>query len=337
MKNIKVAVLGATGFTGEKLIEILLNHPKVEINYISAVVEKAASFSSIFPHFKGKLDLICDNLDLKKAASADVIFLSLPHRVSFLYAPYFLDKGKVVIDLSADYRLHDTKVYKDYYGIEHKDKNNLKQAVYGLPEFFKPKIKKAKLIANPGCYPTVSILSLAPLLKEGIITKDDIIIDAKSGITGAGRKAALDYHYAHLNQNLKAYKVFGHQHLPEINQVLGEITKSKIDLQFSPHLVPMERGILITVYAKLKKKVSFKAIQSVYKKYYQNAPFVRVFDCLPSLKDVIQTNYCDIGFALSEKRLVIVGCIDNLIKGASGQAVQNMNIIFDWDEALGLG
>ncbi len=337
MNKIKVAVLGATGFTGEKLVEILLNHPKVEIVYLSAVVEKASSFSSIFPHFKGKLDLVCDNLDLKKASAADVIFLSLPHRVSFLYAPYFLDKAKVVIDLSADYRLQDTKVYKDYYGTEHKDKNNLKQAVYGLPEFFKPKIKKAKLIANPGCYPTVSILSLAPLLKEGIIAKEDIIIDAKSGITGAGRKAALDYHYAHLNQNLKAYKVFGHQHLPEINQILGEIAKVKVDLQFSPHLIPMERGILITVYAKTKKKASAKDINSIYKKYYSNAPFVRVFDFLPSLKDVINTNCCDIAFVLSGSKIVIVGCIDNLIKGASGQAVQNMNIIFGWDEALGLG
>jgi len=336
MKNIKVAVLGATGFTGEKLVEILINHPKVKVSYLSAVVEKTARFSSIFPYFKGKIDLVCGNLNLKKAAEADLIFLSLPHRVSFLYAPNFLEKGKIVIDLSADYRLKDSNIYKAYYGVNHKDKKNLKQAVYGLPEFFKSEIKKAKLIANPGCYPTVSILSLAPLLKENIIAKEDIIIDAKSGITGAGRKAALDYHYAHLSQNLKAYKVFGHQHLPEINQILGAITKNEIDLQFSPHLVPIERGILITVYAKLKKKISAKAIQSVYKKYYKNTPFVRVFDCLPCLKDVVGTNYCDIGFAISGKKIVIVGCIDNLIKGASGQAVQNMNIILGWDEALGL-
>ena len=337
MKNVKVAVLGATGFTGEKLIEILLNHPKVKVSYLSAMVEKKARFSSIFPHFKGKMELVCDNLNLKKAAEADVIFLSLPHRVSYLYAPYFLSKGKVVIDLSADYRLQDTNIYKDYYGEAHKDKKNLKQAVYGLPEFFKAQIKKAKLIANPGCYPTVSILSLAPLLKENIIAKEDIIIDAKTGITGAGRKAALDYHYAHLNQNLKAYKVFGHQHLPEINQVLGQISKKKIDLQFSPHLIPMERGILITIYGKLAKKVSAKAIAAIYKKYYKDASFVRIFDCLPSLKDVVGTNYCDIGFAISDKKIVIVGCIDNLIKGASGQAVQNMNIILGWDEKLGLG
>lgn len=333
---IKAAIVGVTGFTGEKLLEILLKHPKVGISYISAKVDKPFKFASVFGHFKGKIDLVCDNLDIKKAAHADVIFLSLPHRVSFDYAPYFLKNKKIVIDLSADYRLKDAKAYKTYYGAQHKDKENIKKAVYGLPEFFKSQIKKTRLIANPGCYPTVSILSLAPLLKENIISTNNIIIDAKSGITGAGRHASLEYHYAHLNQNLKAYKVFGHQHLPEMNQVLAEISNKKISLQFTPHLAPMERGILITVYAKLNKKASNKSIQSVYEKYYGKAPFVRIKDNLPQIRDVIETNFCDIGFAIDKEKIVIVGCIDNLIKGASGQAVQNMNIMLGFNETSGL-
>ena len=333
---VKTAVIGATGFTGEKLLEILLNHPKVEVSYISAKVEKSFKFSDEFGRFKGKLDLTCDNLDVKKASCADVIFLSLPHRVSFDFAPYFLKKGKLVIDLSADYRLTDTNVYKAYYGTAHKDKANLKKAVYGLPEFFKNQIKKTKLVANPGCYPTVSILSLAPLVKEGIIDTKDIIIDAKTGVTGAGRHPSLAYHYAHLNQNLKAYKVFGHQHTPEMDQVLGQISGKKISLQFCPHLAPMERGILVTVYAKLKKKISGKKIDFVYKKYYGKAPFVRIKDSLPQVRDVVDTNFCDIGFATIENKIIVVGCIDNLMKGASGQAVQNMNIALNLDEPLGL-
>ncbi|UCC94961.1 MAG: N-acetyl-gamma-glutamyl-phosphate reductase [Candidatus Omnitrophota bacterium] len=333
----KVAVIGATGFTGEKLIDILLKHPKVTISYISAKVQKPFYFASLFPHFKGKIDLVCDNLNLKKAlAAADIVFLALPHRVSFLYAPYFLKGGKRVIDLSADYRFKNSSVYKHYYGTEHRDKKNLKEAVYGLPEFFASNIEGAQLIANPGCYPTASILSLAPLLKEGILNKEDIVIDAKSGITGAGRHASLDYHYAHLAQNVRAYKVFEHQHLPEMNHILGEISKKKISVHFSPHLLPIERGILITAYGTLKRKFSHSALISLYKKHYKGAYFVRVFDDLPQLKNTLETNYCDIGIAVKEKKIVIVGCIDNLIKGASGQAVQNMNIMCGWKQTLGL-
>jgi len=332
----KVAVIGATGFTGEKLIEILLNHPKAEISYISAVLDKELAFSKLFPKFKNRLDLVCQNLNLAKAAaSADIIFLALPHKVSFSIAPYFTKKKKIVIDLSADYRIKDTKVYEAFYKAKHLDSGNLKKAVYGLPEFFRKDIKKAKLIANPGCYPTAAILSLGPLLKEGLIK--DIVVDAKSGITGAGRKASLDYHYAHLNGNLFCYKPFGHQHLPEINQVLSCISGKKISLRFSPHVIPVERGILITVYATLAKIVSEAKIKSVYKKYYKDEPFVRFFDKkLPQLKDVIDSNFCDIGFKLEGKNIIIVGAIDNLIKGASGQAVQNMNILLGLKETMGL-
>lgn len=332
----KVAVLGASGFTGEKLIDILLNHAGVEITYICAKLEKEAKFSEIFPKFKGRLDMVCKDLDLKIACQkADVIFLALPHKVSQSIVPYFVEKKKLVIDLSADYRFKNYKVYEEFYKIKHTDKDNLKTAVYGLPEYNRPKIKKAKLIANPGCYPTVSTLSIAPLLKEGLIK--DIIIDAKSGITGAGRKAALAYHYAHLNGNLFCYKPFGHQHLPEIVQNLADFTGKKVNLRFTPHIIPVERGILITVYANLKEEVSVAKINSIYSKYYKKEPFIRLFgNELPQLKDVVDSNFCDIGFAVSGKNIVIGAAIDNLIKGASGQAVQNMNIALGLDEKSGL-
>lgn len=332
----KVAVLGATGFTGEALIEILLGHPKVKISYICAKVEKAERFSKTFPHFKNKLDMVCGNPDLEEAAKlAEVIFLALPHKVSQEVTPFFVSRGKLVIDLSADYRLKDSKVYTKFYKVKHKDLANLKRAVYGLPEFYKQKIKTAKLIANPGCYPTVSILSLAPLLKFGLVK--NIIIDAKSGVSGAGRNPDLSYRYDYLNGNLFSYKPFDHQHLPEIEQVLSDISKKKISLRFTPHVIPAQKGILATIYADLTKKVSENKVNSIYANYYQKAPFIRLFkQKLPQLKDVVGTNFCDIGFQIKDKKLLVVGAIDNLIKGAAGQAVQNMNIALGWNEKLGL-
>jgi len=335
-KKVKAAVIGASGFTGEKLIELLLGHPGVKISYLSAKLAEAAKISDLFPRFKGRLELACKDLDLEEASSlADVIFLALPHKVSFEIAPYFLKKNKTVIDLSADYRFKDVKIYEQFYKVKHQDTKNLNKAVYGLPEFYRDRIKSAQLIANPGCYPTASILSTAPLLKSGLIK--NMIIDAKSGISGAGRHAKLEYHYAHLNGNMFSYKPFSHQHLPEITQILSQIAKKKVTLRFTPHVIPSERGILVTVYADLTKKVSEAKINDIYAQYYQKEPFVRLFkQNLPQLKDVIESNFCDIGFQAQDKKIVIVAAIDNLIKGASGQAVQNMNIILGWDEALGL-
>jgi N-acetyl-gamma-glutamyl-phosphate reductase len=335
-KKISVAVIGATGFTGEKLIDILLRHPKAEINYISAKIDEDLPYSEIFAAFKHKLEVICKNLDIQEAAEkCDVIFLALPHKISLEIAPLFLEKNKIVIDLSADYRLKDSEVYEKFYKIKHTDADNLGKAVYGLPEFYRKDIKNAKLIANPGCYPTVSILSAAPLLKEAVI--EDIIIDAKSGITGAGRKAALEYHYAHLNGNLFGYKPFGHQHLPEIEQILSDISQADIKLRFTAHVIPVERGIFATIYAKLTKNISEADINDIYQKYYKNEPFVRVFgQKLPQLKDVVNTNFCDIGFQKQGQKIVIMSAIDNLVKGASGQAVQNMNIMLGFNETAGL-
>jgi N-acetyl-gamma-glutamyl-phosphate reductase len=323
----KVAVIGASGFTGEELIKILLSHPKVEITYISAILEKELKFSELFPRFTNRVDLVCKNLNQEEAVqAAEVFFLALPHRVSYTIAPFFLKKKKLVIDLSADYRLKDLKVYERFYKARHMDVTNLQTAVYGLPEFYRDKIKKAKLIANPGCYPTVSILSIAPLLREGLI--ENIIIDAKSSITGAGRKPSLEYHYAHLSGNLFAYKPFGHQHLPEINQILSEVSQRKAEVHFTPHVVPTERGILATIYADLTLDITVEKLNAIYEKCYKNEPFIRIFkQNLPQLKNVTGTNFCDIGFQIEGRKIVIVGVIDNLIKGAAGQAVQNMNII----------
>jgi N-acetyl-gamma-glutamyl-phosphate reductase len=332
----KVAIIGASGFTGEELAKILLSHPKVEITYISAIVEKELKFNELFPRFKNRVDLVCKNLNQEEAAqAADIFFLALPHRVSYTIAPFFLKKKKLVIDLSADYRLKDLKVYEKFYKAKHADVTNLQTAAYGLPEFYRDKIKKAKLIANPGCYPTVSILSIAPLLREGLL--ENIIIDAKSSITGAGRKPSLEYHYAHLSGNLFAYKPFGHQHLPEINQILSEISQRKTEVHFTPHVVPTERGILATIYADLTLDITVEKLNTIYEKCYKNEPFVRTFkQNLPQLKDVVSTNFCDIGFQVEGRKIVIVGVIDNLIKGAAGQAVQNMNIMLGFDETLGL-
>lgn len=335
---IKVGVVGATGYAGEEVIKILINHKGVKISELSAVIEKEEPISSIFPAFKGRCDLICRKPDAEKMAkNVDLVFLALPHKVSMEIAPVFLKAGKVVVDLSADYRL-DPDVYKIWYGTEHKDKTNIPDAVYGLPEIYFDRIKKAKLIANPGCYPTSAILGSAPMVKEKAIDQGSVIIDSKSGVTGAGRKPDLALSFSEVNENLKAYKVNDHQHKPEINKILSEVAGSKIEVVFTPHLIPMNRGILSTIYMKLARKMDTKAAIDIYKKFYSGKPFVRVYDegKLPQVRDVVGSNYCDIGLKVTGDILISVTCIDNLKKGAAGQAVQNMNIIAGLSETEGL-
>jgi len=335
----KVAVLGATGFTGEKLTEILLDHPGVEVTYLASRTPKAVPYHVLFPHFYKKTNLDCEPFSVKEAADrSDVVFLSLPHTVSMEFAAYLLKKKKKVIDLSADYRIKDTSVYKKYYHSSHKDKGNLGEAVYGLAEVYKKAICSAKLIANPGCYSTSIILALFPLLKEGI-AEGRIIADSKSSITGAGRKASLDYHYMNISSNIWAYKPFSHQHTPEILGVFKQENVLKnIKFCFVPHVAGVEAGIYSTIYVSFKTKVTRGQIEDIYNKYYKNCPFVRIIEGLPKLKEVAGTNFCDIGFALDneKKNGVIASSIDNLIKGAAGSAVQNMNIMLGWDETLGL-
>lgn len=335
---IKVGVVGATGYAGEEVIKILINHKGVKISELSAVIEKEDLISSIFPAFKGRCDLVCHKPDAEKMAkNVDLVFLALPHKISMEIAPVFLKAGKVVIDLSADYRL-DSDIYKIWYGTEHKDKANIPNAAYGLPEIYFDRIKKAKLIANPGCYPTSAILGSAPMVKEKAIDQGSIIIDSKSGVTGAGRKPDLALSFSEVNENLKAYKVNDHQHKPEINKILSEVAGSKLEVVFTPHLIPMNRGILSTIYMKLARKLDTKAAIDIYKKFYNGKPFVRVYDegKLPQIRDVVGSNYCDIGLKVTGDVLISVTCIDNLKKGAAGQAVQNMNIIAGLNETEGL-
>ena len=335
---LKVGVVGATGYAGEEVIKILVNHRRVKITELSAVIDKEEPISSIFPALKGKIDLVCKKPNPEAMAkNIDLVFLGLPHKVSMELVPIFMKAGKTIIDLSADYRL-TPEVYKIWYGIDHKDRENLPKAVYGLPELYSDAIKKAKLIANPGCYPTSVILAIAPVLKEKTINPDYMIADSKSGATGAGRKPDLALSFSEVNENLRAYKANEHQHKPEIGKILSEVAGKPIDVIFTPHLVPMNRGILSTIYLRLNKKLDTKVVLDIYNKFYKGKPFVRISDegKLPQVRDVVGTNYCDIGLKVTGDTLIVVSCIDNLKKGAAGQAVQNMNIIAGFDETEGL-
>jgi N-acetyl-gamma-glutamyl-phosphate reductase len=337
---IKVGIIGATGYAGEELIKILLRHPSVRITYLAAKIDKQEAIDKIFPHLKNRLKLKCEIFDMAKAIEeADLFFLALPHTVSIQIAPLLLNYKKKVIDLSADYRLKNTSLYEKWYKVMHKDKANLNKSVYGLPELYREKIKKASLIANPGCYPTAAILGITPALVSKIIDPGSIIIDAKSGVTGAGRKAALDFFYSEINEAVKAYKIDNHQHSPEINQELSSLSDATINVTFCPHLIPMNRGILETIYMKLTKKVNYVKALDIYKKFYKREPFVRITEGEAySTKSVFETNFCDIGLKVNEGKglLMVISMIDNLLKGASGQAVQNMNIMCGFPEESGL-
>ncbi len=335
---IKVGIVGATGYAGEELIGLLLNHPDARITYVCAKIDKPQAISDIFPKFKNRLDLICAEPQIKDISSkCDLVFLALPHTVSMDMVPGLLKSGKKVIDLSADYRLKDVKVYTQFYNKAHKDKVNLKNAVYGLPELYRYAIKKASLVANPGCYPTAAILALAPAVACDLVDSTSIIIDAKSGVTGAGRKVAADFLFSEINEDFKAYKVNVHQHAPEINQVVSKLCGEKIKVTFVPHLLPVNRGILETIYLK-KIKGKKQNLLDLYRRFYKKEPFIRIREAgtYPRLKDVVGTNFCDIGIKEGPDDVVIVSVIDNLLKGASGQAVQNMNIMYKIPEHIGL-
>ena len=339
---INAGIVGVTGYAGEELIDILLGHPYARIKNISAKIDKPQKIEDIFPKFKGRIDLVCDIPDVKEiSSSCDVVFLALPHTVSMGIAPKLLQAGKKVIDLSADYRLRDTKIYEKFYNARHTDKTHIQDAVYGLPELNRLKIKSAALIANPGCYPTVSILALAPLVALGLVDPDSIVIDAKSGVTGAGRKVSEGLLFSEINEDFKAYKVNSHPHAPEIDQELSGLAGKKLKVIFVPHLLPLSRGILATIYAQKSHKVTKSQshkLTDLYKKFYKKEPFVRIKEegNYPRLKDVAGTNFCDIAIKEEAGKVIIVAAIDNLLKGASGQAVQNMNIMYNFPEQAGL-
>ncbi|MCB4791379.1 MAG: N-acetyl-gamma-glutamyl-phosphate reductase [Elusimicrobia bacterium] len=341
MNKINVAIAGIKGYTGEVLLEILSSHEGVKLALATSRLSgKPVPVKEIYPDL-GDINLMCENLDVEVLAKkTDIVFLALPHKVSLELVPEFLKHNVKVIDLSADFRLNSAEVYEKWYGGKHSAPHVLKDAVYGLPEFYAKDIKNAKLIANPGCYPTTVILGCAPALRNGLVDTGSIIADAKSGVSGAGRNFSKEYFQIH-HPDHRAYNIAGkHRHIPEMEQELSKIAKKEITLTFTPHIIPVERGMLSTIYMNLSKKTDVKAMVKIYKEFYKDKPFIRVLDEgeIPNIKSVVYTNYCDIGLDIDQRtnRLIVVSCIDNLVKGASGQAVQNMNIMCGFDEKMGL-
>ena len=338
---IKAGIIGATGYAGNELARLLLGHKEVEVAWYGSRSYIDQKYADVYQNFFKLVDAKCmdDNM-AALADEVDVIFTATPQGLcASLVNEEILSKAKV-IDLSADFRIKDVKTYEKWYGIEHKSPQFIEEAVYGLCEVNREDIKGARLIANPGCYTTCSILTAYPLAKEGLIDMDTLIIDAKSGTSGAGRGAKVPNLYCEVNENMKAYGVATHRHTPEIEEQLGYASGKEVVISFTPHLVPMNRGILATEYAKLTKDVTWEEVKAVYDKYYANEKFVRVLDkdVYPETKWVEGSNYVDIGFKIDPRtnRIIMMGAIDNLVKGAAGQAVQNMNLMFGFDEAEGL-
>lgn len=335
---VKAAILGATGYAGAELVHILSGHSDTELVYLASHSYAGKKFSDIYPGMKGVCDQELREDDIKKAAeNADVIFLSLPAGLaSGIVTDEILEKS-AVIDLGADFRLHDKETYETWYKTEHHSPSLLEKAVYGLPEIHREAIKGKRLIANPGCYTTCSIMTLYPLVKAGLVKTDGIVIDAKSGTSGAGRGEKLGSLFCEVNESIKAYGVTTHRHTPEIEQELSEAAGKNIVLQFTPHLVPMNRGILSVCYAKLEKDVTEEDVRNAYS-VYEGEPFVRLLDTLPETRYVKGTNLVDISWRIDKRtgNIIAMGAIDNLVKGAAGQAVQNMNIVFGLEETEGL-
>lgn len=338
---IKVGIIGSTGYAGQEIVRLLMGHKDAEIVWYGSRSYIDKKYYEVFGNMFQIVDDKCldDNME-ELAEKADVIFTATPQGLcASLVNENILNKVKI-IDLSADFRIKDVKVYEQWYGIEHKSPQFIEEAVYGLCEINREDIKKARLIANPGCYTTCSILSFYPLVKEGLIDPNSIIIDAKSGTSGAGRGAKVNNLFCEVNENIKAYGVLTHRHTPEIEEQLGYAGNTEVKIIFTPHLVPMNRGILVTGYANLKKSISYEEVRAAYDKYYEKEKFVRVLDknVCPETRWVEGSNYVDVNFKLDERtnRIVVMGALDNIVKGAAGQAVQNMNLMFGLPESEGL-
>jgi len=333
---VRVAIIGASGYTGSESIQILLQHSGAVLTYLTALPEECGAVEDVFPQFKGRCALPIEPLDLDKLADlADVALCCLPHKVSMGFVPKLLDAGLKVIDFSADYRIKDVAVYEKYY-VKHTDTGNLKHAAFGLPELFREQIKGAKLVANPGCYPTGASLAIAPLLKENLIETESVIVNAVTGTSGAGNNPSSKFHFPNMNENLFPYGIGNHRHMPEIEQIASDVAGKKVTVLFQPHVGPFDRGILSTVYCQPKKNLSNDELLELYNDFYKAEPFVQVSKVAPAVKDVAGKNYCHIFVTNVKGRIVCFSAIDNLVKGASGQAIQNMNIIFELEESLGL-
>lgn len=332
----KVGILGATGYTGQELLRLLNNHPEVRIVHLGSSSSAGKDISEIYPHWNGSGYVLKD----EDVPEADVLFVALPHGIAAARAEALLSRGIKIIDLGADFRLINHLEYEEWYKTKHANPQILKEAVYGLPELYRNDITGKALIANPGCYPTASLLALVPLLKAGVLNKDSIIIDAKSGVSGAGRGISTAVHYSEVNENFKAYAVGEHRHTPEIEQQLSIAAQGKVLINFTPHLVPMTRGILVTVYAQVKEGVREEVLRDCWSEAYEQEPFIHVLPggTWPQTKYAYGSNHAFLQLKYDRRtgRVILVSVIDNLVKGASGQAVQNMNILFGLPETMGL-
>jgi N-acetyl-gamma-glutamyl-phosphate reductase len=335
----KVSIIGATGYTGAELIRLLMQHPKVELEIVTSNSFVGEKISDIYPNLTGIVDMECQELDVEQIArETEVAFTALPHGISMDIVPQLVEQGLKVIDLSGDYRYQDLETYQHWYK-EHSSGELLELGTYGLPELNGAQIEKSSLIANPGCYPTASLLGLLPLVEQGLIADENIIIDAKSGTTGAGRKLSRGTHFSETAGNFKAYKVGNHRHRSEIEEKLSLVHENEIEVRFTPHLIPAKRGILATIYANLACDKSTEELLDYYNEFYDTANFVQILDNkLPELKYVVGSNYCNIGLKVDKERgqIVIISAIDNLVKGSAGQAIQNLNLMAGWEEATGL-
>jgi N-acetyl-gamma-glutamyl-phosphate reductase len=337
---IKVGIAGASGYTGLELIRLLVGHPGVELTVLTSETFQGQNIAEVFPSLNGIVDLELRPLDNNIAKDCQVLFLALPHTMAMSKLPDYLQSDCKIIDLSADYRLKDPKAYTDWYSVTHTNPELLEKAVYGLPELHRQAIQSAQLVANPGCYPTSVVLALAPLLKTDWVDLGSIISDSKSGVSGAGRKPSLTSHFAEVNEGISPYGLADHRHTPEMEQELSALAGKSVRLTFSPHLVPMTRGMLSTVYINLNQAITDEKLVEHYRSFYKGENFIRVLNPgkFASSHHVLSSNFCDIGLKVDSRnqRLIITSALDNLIKGASGQAVQNMNIMLGLDEKTGL-
>lgn len=334
---INVAIYGATGYTALELISILLRHPQVRITAVTSRQDAGKPVHAVHSSMYGRLDLAFEDLTASDLGErAELVFCCVPHGASMAVVPELLASGIRVVDLSADYRLADPGVYEQWYGLVHTDPTRLGETIYGLPELFRDQIPGKELIANPGCYTSTTILALAPLIANGLIESTGIIVDAKSGVSGAGRALKLNTMYCECNESFAAYGVGTHRHQPEIEQILSTLGSEPVDILFQPHLVPMDRGILGTIYTTPRRPMETQEVLAMAREFYAESPFVRIVDHLPKTKDVSGTNYCDITIREAKGRWIVLSVLDNLVKGAAGVAVQNFNLLYGFDETTAL-
>jgi N-acetyl-gamma-glutamyl-phosphate reductase len=340
VKKIKASVIGASGYGGAEAVRLLATHPHVEVAHVTAESQQGQSMSGLYPNLRSFVDQTMIAVDPERiGGDSDVTFVSLPSGKAMSLVPTLLRRGSKVIDIAADFRLRDAALYPTWYKVTHTAPEYLKEAVYGLPELHREALKKTRLVANPGCYPAASILAVLPLLRAGLAQTTGIIIDAKSGVSGAGRGGGGGFGFSETNEDVRAYSVTDHNHIAEIEQELSQAAQAQVRVNFTPHLIPMTRGILSTVYAPLTRSLTEADAVALYQETYRNEPFIRVLhDTLPRTKATLGSNYCDVAVKIDARTstAIAIAAIDNLGRGAAGQAVQNMNLMFGWPETTGL-